>query len=65
LFLSSRRTSVAGIRKMIGWESEEHFGSLLEVVGRSAFAATEGLGLTAADRRRYQKVLDEVEDGLW
>ena len=61
-----RRTSVAGIRKMIGWETEENFGRLLEVVDRSAFEATvEGLRLTAADRRRYQKVLEEAEDDLW
>ena len=65
-YYARRRTSVAGIRKMIGWETEENFGRLLEVVDRSAFEATvEGLGLTAADRRRYQRVLDEAEDDIW
>lgn len=65
-YYARRRTSVAGIRKMIGWETEENFGRLLEVVDRGAFEATvDGLRLTAADRRRYQKILDESEDGLW
>lgn len=61
-----RRTSVAGIRKMIGWETEENFGRLLEVVDRGAFEATvNGLRLTAADRRRYERILEEAEEDLW
>ena len=63
---AKRRASVATIRKMLGWETEENFDRLLEVVDRSAFEATvEGLELTEADRRRYERVLEEAEDGLW
>jgi hypothetical protein len=50
---------------MIGWETEENFGRLLEVVDRTAFEETvKGLRLTAADRRRYERVLEEAEEGL-
>jgi hypothetical protein len=63
---AERRASVATIRKMMGWETEENFERMLEVVDRSAFEATvEGLELTEADRRRYEKVLEEAEDGIW
>ena len=65
-YYAKRRASVATIRKMMGWETEENFDRLLEVVDRSAFEATvEGLELTEADRRRYEKVLEEAEDGIW
>ena len=64
-YYAKRRTSVATIRKMMGWETEGNFDRLLEVVDRSAFEATvEGLKLTAADRRRYERVLEEAEDAL-
>ena len=64
-YYARRRASVATIRKMIGWETEENFGRLLEVVDRSAFEETvKGLRLTAADRRRYERVLEEAEEGL-
>lgn len=65
-YYASRRTSVAGIRKMIGWDTEENFGRLLEVVDRDAFEATvNGLRLTAADRRRYERILEEAEEDVW
>ena len=64
-YYAKRRASVATIRKMIGWETEENFGRLLEVVDRTAFEETvKGLRLTAADRRRYERVLEEAEEGL-
>lgn len=60
-----RRASVASIRKMVGWETEENFSRLLEVVDRDAFEATvAGLKLTAADRRRYERILAEAEEDV-
>lgn len=51
-FYAERRASVATIRRMFAWETEESFERLSEVVDRSAFARTaEGLELTDAERR--------------
>ena len=60
-----RRASVATIRKMIGWETEENFANLLSVVDREAFERTvEGVKVTAADRKRYRRILEEAEDEI-
>lgn len=60
------RASVARIRKMLARDPETHFEGLLSIVDRDAFEATvEGLRLTDADRRRYERVLEEAEEGVW
>ena len=50
---------------MFGWETDESLERMLEVVDRTAFEETvKGLRLTAADRRRYERILEEAEEGL-
>ena len=59
------RDSLETVRKMFGWETDESLERMLEVVDRTAFEETvKGLRLTAADRRRYERVLEEAEEGL-